>query len=87
MLHLLNNAGLLAKLRSPQGRLATWLRDEKDERRLIENVYLATLSRRPTAAEVDIAVRHIAVCQGDRAKAMQDLQFALINGNEFLLRH
>jgi hypothetical protein len=87
MLHLLNNAGLLAKLKAPDNRLSAWLRDEKDERRLIENVYLATLSRRPTATESDIAVRHIAACGGDRAKAMQDLQFALINGNEFLLRH
>ena len=87
MLHLLNNAGLLEKLKSPQGRLAAWLRDEKDDRRVIENVYLATLSRRPTAREVEIALKHVATLKGDRATAMQDLQFALINSGEFLLRH
>jgi hypothetical protein len=87
MLHLLNNAGLLAKLKSPKGRLAGWLRDETDTKKVIEGVYLATLSRRPTAAEIDIATRHVAAVKGDRAKAMQDLQFALINSGEFLLRH
>ncbi len=87
MLHLLNNAGLLAKLNSPKSRLAVWLHDDNDVKRLIENVYLATLSRRPTATEIDIATRHVAVAKGDVNKAMQDLQFALMNSGEFVLRH
>jgi hypothetical protein len=87
MLHLLNNAGLLAKLKSPQGRLAGWVRDKTDVPHLVENIYLATLSRRPTVAEVDIATRHVAAVKGDVATAMQDLQFALMNSSEFLLRH
>ncbi len=87
MLHLLNNGGLLAKLKSPMGRLAGWLGKETDTRHLVENVYLATLSRRPRAAEVEISLRHLAAVKGDRATALQDLQFALINSSEFLLRH
>jgi hypothetical protein len=87
MLHLLNNAGLLSKLKSPKNRLAVWLRDETDVKRVVENLYLATLSRRPTAAEVDVATRHVTRLKGDRATAMQDLQFALVNSAEFLLRH
>jgi Protein of unknown function (DUF1553)/Protein of unknown function (DUF1549) len=87
MLHLLNNAGLLAKLKSPKSRLAVWLRSEKDPKKVIENVYLATLSRRPRPDEVAIVVRHIASLDGDRAKAFADLQFALMNSSEFLLRH
>ena len=87
MLHLLNNGGLLAKVKSPKGRLAGWLRQEPDGKRLVEDVFLATLSRRPSAAEVEIATRHLAAVGGDRAKALQDLQFALINSSEFLLRH
>jgi hypothetical protein len=87
MLHLLNNAGLLAKLRSPKGRLAGWLRAGAGPDALIDNVYLATLSRRPRPAEAAIARRHLASVKGDRARAMQDLQFALMNTAEFLLRH
>jgi Protein of unknown function (DUF1553)/Protein of unknown function (DUF1549) len=87
MLHLLNNAGLLAKLKSPRSRLAGWLRDRLDSRQIIEDVYLATLSRRPTGNEMEIVQSHIAAAQGDRTRALQDLQFALLNSSEFLLRH
>jgi hypothetical protein len=87
MLHLLNNENILAKLKSPKGRLARWLADGTDRKTVIENVYLATLSRRPTAAEIEIASRHVDMQKGDLAQAMQDLQFALMNTSEFLLRH
>jgi Protein of unknown function (DUF1553)/Protein of unknown function (DUF1549) len=87
MLHLLNNANLLAKLKSPKGRIALWLGEGGDNRSVIEKVYLATLSRRPTAAEFDIALKHVDALKGDRAEALQDLQFGLINTSEYLLRH
>jgi len=49
-------------------------------------MYLATLTRRPTAEETKLIDDHIAML-GDRAAALEDLQHALINSNEFLLRH
>ena len=57
-----------------------------DDRKLLERIYLATLSRRPTASEADIAIRHIQSL-GDRAKGFEDVQYALFNLGEFLLRH
>jgi hypothetical protein len=86
MLHLLNSKGMLAKIRSPQSRGAAALRESKDDAAAIEQIYLATLSRRPTAGEIDIATRHITKL-GDRAHGLQDLQYALFNLGEFLLRH
>jgi hypothetical protein len=86
MLHLLNNKGMLAKVDSPKSRLALAMREKKDDAAVIEQIYLATLSRRPTVAEVRIATRHIEEL-GDRAKGLQDLQYALFNMGEFLLRH
>jgi hypothetical protein len=86
MLHLLNNKGMLNKLSLPEGRLAKALREKKDDAAVVEQIYLATLSRRPTPAEVGIAKRHIAKL-GDRAKGLEDLQYALFNLGEFLLRH
>lgn len=87
MLHLLNNAGLVDKIKSPKSRLARWLAEGKNTAELIEQVYLATLSRRPMAKETALIVRHIDALGTDRAKGLQDLQFALINSAEFLLRH
>jgi len=83
MLHLLNSKGMLDKIRS---RGASAVRNNKDDAAAIEQVYLATLSRRPTAGEIDIATRHIKKL-GDRAQGLQDLQYALFNLGEFLLRH
>jgi hypothetical protein len=87
MLHLLNNANLLARLKSSKSRIALWLGEGGDNRSVIEKVYLVTLSRRPTAAELDIALKYVDALKGDRAQALQDLQFGLINTSEFLLRH
>ena len=86
MLHLLNNKGMLIKVSSPHSRLASALREKKEDAALIEQIYLATLSRRPTAAEVNIATRHIEKL-GDRTRGLQDIQYALFNLGEFLLRH
>ena len=86
MLHLLNNKGMLAKISSPEARLGKALRENKDNAALVEQIYLATLSRRPTTGELNIALRHIDQL-GDRVKGLQDLQYALFNLGEFLLRH
>ena len=37
MLHLLNNAGVLAKLKSPKSRIAGWVREEKDVKKIVES--------------------------------------------------
>ena len=53
---------------------------------VIIEIYLATVTRKPTAAELQLARRYI-----DESKVvvdgLQDLQHALINSNEFLFRH
>jgi hypothetical protein len=86
MLHLLNNKGMLNKVAAPQSRLAKALAAKKDTAAVVEDIYLATLSRRPTTAEIAIVTRHIDKL-GDRVKGLQDLQYALFNLGEFLLRH
>ncbi|MDB5312047.1 MAG: hypothetical protein JWO38_6249 [Gemmataceae bacterium] len=86
VLHMLNNAGVLAKVRSPKGHVAGWLKDGKSPEWIVEQVYLATLSRRPTARERDLVAKHLATV-GDKTAGLQDVQHALLNLNEFLLRH
>ncbi len=86
VLHLLNNAGLLAKVKSPDGRVAVLLKAGKDDASVVEQLYLATLSRRPTAHEKELLAKHLAGMK-DRTAGLQDVQHALLNLNEFLLRH
>jgi hypothetical protein len=86
VLHMLNNAGVVGKVRAADGRVAGWLRAGKDADWIVERVYLATLSRRPTARERELVARHLAGVP-DRAAGLQDVQHALLNTNEFLLRH
>ena len=86
VLHLLNNAGLLAKVKSPEARVAKWLKQGQDDAWVIEQIYLATLSRKPTGHEKEVVMKHISNAM-DRTAGFQDVQHALLNLNEFLLRH
>jgi len=87
MLHLLNNAGIVEKVKSPKGRIAGWQAAGKSTGEIVELIYLATLCRRPTAAEVEIVNKHLAKLGSDKSAGLQDLQYALVNSSEFLLRH
>lgn len=55
----------------------------------IETLYLATLTRRPTAEEREFLVRYVDRREGDeeRTKALADLFWAILNGPEFHLNH
>lgn len=86
VLHLLNNAGLVRRIASKESRLASWLAADKTTPEIVESMYLSTLSRLPTPVERKLIEEHIAQ-NPDRASGLQDLQHALINSNEFLLRH
>jgi len=53
---------------------------------MLNELYLATLSRTPTASEVKAVMEHVTKAQ-DKRKAWEDVQWALINSKEFLFRH
>ena len=86
VIHLLNNPTLVGNIRSEQGRIASWLKAGKSEDEVVELVYLTTLTRRPTPSEQALIRKHLATAP-DRRDGLFDLQFALFNSNEFLLRH
>ena len=86
VLHMLNNAGVLSKVRSSKGRVAVWMKEGKTNEEIVERIYLSTLSRRPTPQERDVVKKHLAGIE-DKAAGLQDVQHALLNVNEFLLRH
>jgi hypothetical protein len=53
----------------------------------IEYIFHSTLARNPTQREVDAANTIVAWRKGDAAAALQDLFWAVLNSNEFILQH
>lgn len=68
------------------GRLSRLLHQERSDRDIIDEFYLATLSRFPAPDERDFALRHIAE-HGDRRASLTDLVWGLINTREFSTNH
>ncbi len=81
-LHLLNSSQVQRKIQqSPK--LQAMMREIKDPRELVRQIYLTALSRPPTDEEMKrIAARNV---RGQAAAV--DLVWALLNGTEFLYRH
>src|SRR5262249_54878122 len=50
-LHTLNSETIMAKIANPRGRLARLLAAKKPDADILEDLYLAALGRKPTAAE------------------------------------
>ena len=86
VVHLLNNPDVLDKIDSEQGRIARWILAGQPLDKTIQSIYLATLTRLPTAEEVDLITEYITK-SGNETEGLRDVQHALINSNEFLLRH
>jgi hypothetical protein len=86
VIHLLNNPDISANITSAESRTNRWLKTGKNDGEVLELLYLSTLSRRPTAAEQQVAAKYLATVES-REEGFADLQHALINSNEFLLRH
>ena len=80
-LNLINGPTLGDAIASPDNRFARLVRDQPDDARVIEEVYLACLCRLPTDAERD-AIR--LEPGADRLASVQDLAWALLNSPAFL---
>jgi hypothetical protein len=53
----------------------------------INYLYLAALARKPTAQEIALANELMDLRQGDPVAALQDVWWAILNSNEFILNH
>jgi hypothetical protein len=67
---------------TPNSTVARILASTSDPGSIVDQIYMATLSRKPTANERQIAIADLSDGPlGDRA---EDLQYALLNSLEFL---
>lgn len=85
-LHTLNGDIIATKIADGKGRLAKLLAEKKPHDEIVAEVYLATLSRRPTAAEIESAKTFLA-SSPDPKEFYEDLMWALINSKHFLFVH
>lgn len=66
------------------GLVQSLLEKETDNRKLVEQIFLHTISRRPSAPEADIAAKALAA---DRRHGAENLQWALLNSPEFIFNY
>jgi hypothetical protein len=83
-LSLLNDQNFVTRIRASNASstVAKTLKATHDPGQVADALYLATLSRYPTAGERNVAIKYLQ--SGDLTKKTEDLQFALLNKLEFL---
>jgi hypothetical protein len=82
-LHTLNGDLLAGKVGSPQGRVARLLAAKKSHDEIVAELYLATLSRRPSAEE-QAACRKLLAEAPTPQGFYEDLLWSLVNSKHFL---
>lgn len=85
-LNLVNGTTIADAVADPSGRVAKAILAGKTDQAVVEELYLVTLSRMPTATELATGLKHVAAGQGRAARA-QDLLWALVNSKGFLYNH
>jgi hypothetical protein len=85
---LMNNKQVQAQIDASPGSgtiLARLLASDSDDRAIVSKLYESVLARQPTAAEFDIAQKHLTTV-GERRAAYEDLLWSMVNSAEFLSR-
>jgi hypothetical protein len=82
-LHKLNSETIMAKIASPQGRVAKLLAAKKSDADVLDDLYLAALARKPSAAE-QATLAKLRAQAPDRRVFYEDLLWSLLNSKNFL---
>jgi hypothetical protein len=82
-LNMVNGSTVAEAVQSPEGRVARLVPAIQDDGKLVEELYLAGLSRPPTAEETKMAVEALHGA-ASRKEGAEDLLWALLNSPAFL---
>jgi hypothetical protein len=85
-LTLINGDEINGKISAPRGRVQQLVRSALPEPQVVEELYLAALSRRPDAAEMNEALAFLR-SSASRQEGVEDLMWSLLNSREFLFNH
>src|SRR5437868_3477929 len=78
-LHLMNSEEITGKIRSRHGTARKLAKSPMSPRDIIDELYLATLSRFPSEPERERMLRVFAEAGDDRTAAAEDVLWALLN--------
>src|SRR5262249_42298796 len=87
LLHLLNGTGIVDKVRSPACRLAGWLKEQRTDEAIIDEMFLLTVSRPPPPPEWTAIRNELAKRTDGREEVFRDVLWALCNSKEFIFDH
>jgi hypothetical protein len=82
-LNLINGDTVADSVADPNGRVAKLILEGASDRKVVDELYLASLSRQPTIKEFSQAEAYLKA-GSNRAERTQDLLWALINSYAFL---
>jgi hypothetical protein len=85
-LYRMTDPAILGKLKDSKNRLSQLLRTKKSDEEVLDELFLATLTRLPTAYEKEAFAEH-RQHEKDRNAVFTDTLWALINTREFILNH
>lgn len=85
-LHFINSSHLEGKI-AGSPKLKELIKAQKDNNKLVEEIYLVTVSRFPTDGERRIVLDFIGDDPKKRTVAIQDFLWAMMNTKEFLFNH
>ena len=94
-LHIINGETLNNKLRAPDNSIDMLIRLGFSDEQIVNYLFLASLSRRPTDDERSVMLHEIASAQAEkiagvddsRRAALLDMSWALLTGEEFMFDH
>ena len=87
MLHLYNGDTVNKKL-AAKGSATERAVDEADNAKIVEELYLAALSRLPTEGEREPLVAELTAAKPeDRRQVIEDLYWSVLTSREFLFNH
>ncbi len=86
-LHIANGDTLNAKLRAKNNRLDRWIAAGKTDAEIVEEAYLAALSRPPTEAEKLKILAVLAEAKESKREVLEDLFWGILSSREFLFNH
>ena len=82
----MNGKGINEKLASKTGRIAKLIEAKTPDVALVQELYLASVSRLPDQDEMFDAVMSLREAK-DKRKEAEDILWALLNSKEFLFNH
>jgi hypothetical protein len=86
VLYLLHSDELQRKIGHKEGLVAQLLKDDKPNVEIVDELFLRTFSRKPTAEEAADAIAFVEKSP-DRKVGVEDLLWTLLNAKEFLFNH